>query len=76
MTRLVVSSQASSRSPRVTSPGLFTSLGSHAQLEFSLVAQSQTDGPGAASPAGVVDRIGCLQKELQQANIGIRTSIK
>lgn len=69
-----MSSQAS-RSPRVTSPGLFTSLGSHAQLEFSLVAQGQPEEPGAASPAGVMDGAGFLQKEPQQADTGIGTSL-
>lgn len=75
LTRFVVSSQASSRSPGVTSLGLFTSLGSHAQLEYRLVAQYQPEEPGAASSVGAVDRTGSLWKETWQANTGIRISI-
>lgn len=64
LTRVVMSGQASSRSPGNTSLGLFISLGSHAQLEFRLVAWDQPEEPGAASLVGTMDRTGSLQRGL------------
>lgn len=64
LTRFVMSSQASSRSPGVTNLGLFITLGSHAQLDFRLVVWDQPEEPGTASLVGAMDRTGSLRRGL------------